>query len=112
MYLSNEQRNELLSVLTRLFPKHVLFCDLINKRFFEKFSGEIHRKLREHGAVFKDMTDDPDHLFIAKGYKKQSVTGIPQAAHDLGIIKIPWFVRKFVFGKLINGFAVYHFTHG
>ncbi|MCS3795313.1 class I SAM-dependent methyltransferase [Niastella sp. OAS944] len=112
MYLTNEQRNELLTTLTTLFPKHVLFCDLMNKGFFEKFSGEIHRKLSESGAVFKDIADEPDRVFIAKGYKKRSVTGMPQAIHDLGLIRLPWFVRKFVFGRLINGYAVYHFTYG
>ncbi|MBO9204641.1 MULTISPECIES: class I SAM-dependent methyltransferase [Niastella] len=112
MYLTDEQRNAMLTVLTTLFPSHVLFCDLMNKGFFEKFSGEIYQKLLENGAIFKDISDEPDRIFIAKGYKKRSVTGMPQAIHDLGLIRLPWFVRKFVFGKLINGYAVYHFTYG
>jgi methyltransferase (TIGR00027 family) len=112
MYLKNEQREELLSTLTTLFPEHVLFCDLMNKKFFEKYGGPIHKKLSEHGAVFKDMSDEPDKIFIANGYRRSSATGTLQAVHDLGLIRIPWFVRKFVFGKLITGYAVYQFTHG
>ena len=48
MYLSNEQKNELLSVLTALFPKHILFCDLMSRRFYEKFGNKIQKKLAEH----------------------------------------------------------------
>lgn len=112
MYLKDEQREELLSTLISLFSKHVLFCDLMNKKFSEKFGGPIQKKLAEHGAVFQDIADEPDRIFISYGYKKISLTGTLQATHDLGYRKIPWFVRKFIFGKLIAGYAVYHFTYG
>ena len=112
MYLDNQQRSELLSSLTSLFPKHVLFCDLMSKKFFKRFGGPIHKKLAEHGAVFKDLTDDRDRLFLEHGYVKTSVTGILQAIHDLGVAHIPWLIRKFIFGKLMYGYAVYQFTYG
>ena len=112
MYLSNEQKNQMLSVVTRLFPKHILFCDLMNRRFFEKFGNEIHKKLAEHGATFSDLADEPDRLFIEYGYIKKSQIAIPQAIADFGLLRIPWLIRKLVFGKLITGYSVYHFTYG
>ena len=46
MYLSNEQKNQLLSVLTALFPKHILFCDLMSRKFYKKFGGKIQKNWR------------------------------------------------------------------
>lgn len=112
MYLSNEQKNQMLSVITKLFPKHVLFCDLMNRKFFEKFGNKIHKKLAEHGANFSDLADEPGRLFIEYGYSKKSQIAIPQAIADFGLLRIPWLIRKLVFGKLITGYSVYHFTYG
>ena len=111
MYLSNEQKKELLSALTTLFPKHVLFCDLMNKKFFEKFSSDIHKKLVEHGTSFADLSDEPDQLFLDFGYTKRSAISILQTTIDLKLVHVPWLVRKLVFGKLIAGYSFYHFTY-
>jgi methyltransferase (TIGR00027 family) len=111
MYLTNEQKNELLSTLTTLFPQHTLFCDLMTRRFYKKFAGPIQKKLAEQGAVFKELSDEPASLFAQHGYAKRSQFPMQQAVHDLGVMRIPWFVRKFIFGKLISGYSVYHFTH-
>ncbi len=111
MYLTNEQKNDLLNTLTTLFRKHTVFCDLMNKKFFEKFSKPIHTKLVEHGAIFKDLAENPADLFFQHGYIKKDQVAIPQAIHDLGLMHIPWLFRKFVFGNLIAGYSVYHFTY-
>jgi len=111
MYLSNEQKNQLLSVVTKFFPKHILFCDLMSRRFFEKFGNKIHKKLSEHGATFSDLANEPDRLFLEYGYIKKSQVAIPQAIADLGLLRIPWLIRKLFFGKLISGYSVYHFTY-
>ncbi len=111
MYLTNEQRNDLLKTLTSLFRKHRVFCDLMNKKFFEKFSQPIHKKLAEHGAVFKDIAEEPANLFSQYGYLKKEQISIPQAIHDVGLMHIPWIIRKFVFGKLAAGYSVYHFSY-
>lgn len=111
MYLTKQQKDELLSTLITLFPEHTLFCDLMKKRFFEKFSQDIHKKLVEHGTSFSDISDEPARLFLDKGYTLIKMTGIPQAVHELGIQRIPWLIRKLVFGDLITGYSVYHFKH-
>jgi len=112
MYLSNEQKNQLLSVVTALFPRHNLFCDLMSRKFYEKFGGKIQKKLAEHGAVFTDLADEPGRLFLEYGYTKKSQIGLPKAVTDLGLLRVPWLVRKLVFGKLISGYSVYHFVYG
>lgn len=112
MYLSNEQKKELLTTLTTLFPKHVLFCDLMHRKFFEKFSTDIHKKLVEHGASFTDLAVEPAHVFLDFGYTKRSAISIPQTTIDLKLLHVPWLVRKLIFGKLITGYSFYHFTYG
>ncbi|HET6768695.1 MAG TPA: class I SAM-dependent methyltransferase [Chitinophagaceae bacterium] len=112
MYLSNEQKKELLSALTTLFPKHVLFCDLMSRKFFEKFSSDIHKKLVEHGTSFTDLAEEPAQLFLDFGYTKRTAISIPQTTVDLKLLRIPWLIRKLVFGKLIAGYSFYHFTYG
>lgn len=112
MYLSNEQKKELLSAVTTLFPKHVLFCDLMNRKFFEKFSADIHKKLVEHGTSFTDLSDEVDQLFLDFGYTKRARISIPQTTIDLKLLHVPWLVRKLVFGKLMAGYSFNHFTYG
>jgi len=112
MYLKNEQKKELLSTLTKLFPKHLLFCDLMSKKFFDKFGGDIHKKLLQHGATFTDLADEPTQLFLDNGYSKRTSISLPKATADLGLLGLPWLIRKLVFGKLIDGYSVYHFSYG
>ena len=112
MYLTNKQKKELLFTLTNLFPKHVLFCDLMSKKFFDKFGGDIHKKLLEHGATFTDLAEEPTQLFIDYGYTKRSAISLPKAAADLGLLRLPWLIRQLVFGKLIGGYSAYQFSYG
>lgn len=111
MYLTKEQRNELLATLITLFPKHTLFCDLMNKKFFEKLSKPIYKKLAEHGAVFKDIAEQPSDLFLKNGYIKKEQIAILPAIHDVGLVRIPWLFRKLFFGKSASGYSVYHFIY-
>jgi len=68
MYLSMAQRETLLTTVTTLFPRHIVFCDLMSRKFFEKLGKPIHEKLKAHGASFTDMMDDPAALFLKHGY--------------------------------------------
>lgn len=112
MYLTDDQKNELLTTLTTLFPIHTLFCDLMNKKFFEKFSKPIYKKLAEHEAVFKDIAEKPADLFLIYGYTKKQQIAILHAIHDVGLVHIPWLFRKLFLGRSAAGYSVYHFTHG
>ena len=67
---------------------------------------------RSIGAVFSDLADEPGRLFLEHGYTQKSQIALPKAITDLRLVRIPWLVRKLVFGKLIAGYSVYHFTYG
>ncbi len=57
MYLSHEQRLSLLNTLADRFPHHTIYCDLMRKNFFEKYSRDIHEKIVGMGATFTDMEE-------------------------------------------------------
>jgi len=112
MYLTNLQKHEMLSTLTTLFPRHSLICDLMSKKFFEKYGSEIHAKLSQYGAVFRDIAEEPAQIFLDHGYRKVSVFSMPKTASDLGLVRIPLLVRVLFFGKPIWGYSLYSFKFG
>jgi methyltransferase (TIGR00027 family) len=110
MYLTITQRETLLQTITTLFPKHILFCDLMSKKFFEKLGKPIHEKFKAHGASFTDMMDDPAALFLQHGYQQTAKITTVKKSVELGLAKLP----KLAFllsGKLLNGYAVYQFSY-
>ena len=109
LYLNHAQKEELVNSLTSLFPRHTLLCDLMKKDFFEKYGGDLHKKLVAQGTAFTDIEQEPNKLFINKGYKQISVTSTIRMAKNLGLVRIPGFLLLF-FKKLVRGYAVYNFT--
>jgi len=110
MYFSMAQRETLLTAVTTLFPHHIVFCDLMSRKFFEKLARPLHEKVKAHGASFTDMMDDPAALFLKHGY--QQVAKVPKIKKsvELGLAKVP----KLAFllsGKLLNGYAIYEFLY-
>lgn len=112
LYLSRAQKEELLVALTALFPKHTLLCDLMKEDFFKKYGEKLHSKLVEQGARFTDIEQDPDKLFIAKGYRLASVHSTIRTAKKLGLVHIPGFLLNLFLKKLEYGYAVYSFVYG
>ena len=105
-----EQRETLLKTITTLFPRHIVLCDLMSKRFFKKLGGPIHEKFKAEGASFKDMMDDPPALFLK--YKYQQVVKVPtiKKSIELGLAKLPK-LALWLFSRLLNGYAVYEFSY-
>lgn len=112
MYLSGEAKEELLKTVTTLFPKHVLFCDLMKKKFYEKFSHEIHKKLLQFGSSFTDMREDPSKMFLDYGYKNTESVSTIKTAIDLGLFRVPRFIVNLFIRKHFMGYAVYCFGYG
>lgn len=112
MYLTVKERETFLDTITKLFPKHVLLCDLMNKKFFEKLAGALHQKLVASGTTFTDIAEKPDEIFLKRGYKEIEVTATIKAASDLGLSKVPKFVLNFLYKKLFLGYSVYYFSYG
>ena len=110
MYLSMEQREVLLATITTLFPDHILFCDLMSKKFFDKLSKPIHEKFKAHGTSFRDMMDDPAALFLKYNYRQITKVSNIKKAVELKLAKLPKIVL-FLMGKLLNEYSVFEFTY-
>ena len=83
----------------------------MKKKFFEKLSKDIHKKLVEQGTSFSDISAEPDQIFLRHGYHKTSVIHIIRTAKDLGLVHIPNFVINVLYKKLVMGYSVYTFSY-
>ena len=110
MYLSMAQREALLSAITTVFPRHIVFCDLMSKRFFNKLGNPIHEKFKAHGTSFTDMMDDPAALFLKYNYRQVAKVSTIKKAVELRLVKLPK-IALLLLRKLFNGYSVYEFTY-
>jgi hypothetical protein len=119
MYLEPEAILASVRELRRLFSRHILLCDLMNRRFFERFSGSVHAKLVAMGGAFTARPERPEDLFIQHGYVE--VERIPMVRHalQLGVfhkrLGIPDFLLKLLlktFLRDLNGYAIFRFQSG
>src|SRR4051794_25984050 len=58
MYLEPKTIENLLQTLRRLFPQHKLICDLMTRKFFEKYSRTLHETIVGMGTTFKFTVDN------------------------------------------------------
>lgn len=117
MYLEAEAIKATIKAIQKLYPRHVLYCDLMANKFFARFAQSVHSKLAASGARFSKRPDFPDEMFIQHGYKKIESVPIFREAGALGIlwdeVRIPKFVSWLmlnVFVKDLNGYAVFRFN--
>lgn len=118
MYLEPEAIQRTLAAIQGRFPRHVLFCDLMTRRFFERFAQSVHAKLVASGAAFTERPDSPEALFEAHGYRLSSRIPMFRRAGELGVLwkeaRIPGFVSWLllnVFRKDLGGYAVHRFEY-
>lgn len=109
MYLEEERIKQLLQTLHRLFPGHKLICDLMNRKFFERYSRTIHEKLTVMGAVFKFTVDNPEELFVKSGYKRTGRVSIVEKSMEFESKPIPKILLKTVLRTLASGYSIYVF---
>ena len=84
MYLGPDQRRELLATLRDVFPDHLLYCDLMTRRFMKGYSAKLHVAIQELGATFTELMDAPETEFLAAGYTAVSTTSIVDHASPNG----------------------------
>lgn len=109
MYLTHAQRAELIDVLRNLFPRHVVYCDLMRRSFFQSYSRDLHTQIVGLGTSFSDMTETPEKLFTDAGYKPLACTSIPLRAAELGGMGIPPFLIRWFLGTLRRGYCIWKF---
>ena len=119
MYLEPAAIESTVKQVQRLFPKHTLLCDLMSKRFFERFGAGVHAKLVAAGAHFAARPEDPVQIFRDNGYVESACIPTFARAAELGVLweraRIPrpiaWLLGH-VLVKDLHGYAVYRLDHG
>jgi methyltransferase (TIGR00027 family) len=110
MYLTQSQRLEMIETLKTLFPRHYLYCDLMNRPFFDKYSRKIHEKIAGLGASFQDIVEEPEKLFTDAGYIVVDSTSIPLRGAELGAGPVPYFLIRWFLGTLRRGYSIWKFA--
>jgi methyltransferase (TIGR00027 family) len=112
MYLDEAAIVNVLRVLHSLFPRHKLICDLMTRKFFERYSRTLHEKISGLGATFQSLADDPEAIFLRRGYSRMERVSVVGRAVDLGSLKIPTILLKTFLRTLASGYTIYVFEVG
>jgi methyltransferase (TIGR00027 family) len=110
MYLEEETIRGLLWTLHRLFPGHKLICDLMTRKFFEKYGRTIHEKLTGMGAMFKFTADSPEDLFLHNGYRRFACFSVVAKSAEYQMKRIPKIIARTLLRTLTSGYAIYVFA--
>jgi methyltransferase (TIGR00027 family) len=106
MYLTRDQRVSLLQTVTSRFPHHTLYCDLMRREFFERYSREIHEKIVGMGTTFTELEDMPEQLFTEHGYTMIDRASVPLHAVKYGDAGIPGFLVRYFMRTLREGYVI------
>ena len=109
MYLEEDTIRQLLATLRKMFPQHKLICDLMTRKFFQKYGRQIHEKLTGMGATFKFTAANPDALFLDSGYERVNWFSMIEKSLEYESRKIPKFLLKTLLRTLGTGYAIYVF---
>jgi methyltransferase (TIGR00027 family) len=112
MYLTQAQRQRLLGAVRELFPHHVVYCDLMKRAFHETYGRELHEEIAALGTSFRDMTNEPEALFLEEGYTATSCTSITLRATELGGTSVQAFMVRWFLRSIREGFQVWKFERG
>lgn len=112
MYLDESEIEKLLQTLHRLFPQHKLICDLMSRKFFERYSKKLHEKIAGIGTTFKITAAKPEQIFLQNGYRCTEKVSIVEKTVEFKLLNIPKFLLKTIFRTLAKGYEVYVFEAG
>ena len=110
MYLDKNVIRQTLETLRNVFPQHQLICDLMNRKFFEKYSKNLHNKIAAIGTSFKFTAENPQQLFLENGYELKENISIVEKASEFELLNVPKVLLKTLFRTLANGYAIYVFN--
>jgi len=103
-----------INTIQDLFPFHVLYCDLMPKKFFTRFAQGVHSKIVASGGKFSARPDFPEAISTQHGDKPMERIPMSKQAEELGILRgavkmplqISWHLL-YVFLKDFGGCAVH-----
>jgi methyltransferase (TIGR00027 family) len=118
-YLEPSAITSTLSELQQLFPRHLLLCDLMNKRFFDAFAHSVHEQLTAAGARFSERPEDPAALFLEHDYVETARIPMFERTVQMGVLwkraRTPNLIARILlalFREAFAGFAVHRFSFG
>jgi len=109
MYLEEDAIRQLLLILRRRFASHKLICDLMSRRFFDKYVRTLHEKIAGMGATFKLM-ESPDEIFLRNGYRVVEKISVVGQAIAWGLTDIPGILFRLFLRTLAQGYSIYVFA--
>jgi methyltransferase (TIGR00027 family) len=109
LYLEPKQITKLFETLHRRLPDHEILCDLMTRRFLERYSHKIHMRFAALGATFRFIDDDPEGFIRDLGYRRTRRISIAERAAALKAIPLPRFMVRTFLRTLRRGFGVYVF---
>ena len=111
-YLSDTARKELLLVLGRLFPTHLLLCDLLTRTFLTRYGRGLVRFLRSMDAEFAASSDTPEAVFRELGYRVRARISVPARGAELRAAgALPAVLVRLLPG-FRDGYGVWEFERG
>lgn len=111
IYLEEGAKKNLLQTLRRLFPDHRLICDLMTRKFFDRYARRFNEKIVKMGTSFNVM-DYPDRFLIGNGYRLLEKHSIVRRAIRLGAMRIPGPMFYLCLHTLRTGYGIYVFAPG
>ncbi len=112
MYLDEGTTAALLRALQRLWPRHRLVCDLMTRRFLEKYGRTFRARITELGASFAILRDAPAELFLANGYRVLSAHSIVLTALRAVGVPLPEFLARTLLRPMTLGYRIFAFGFG
>ena len=109
MYLDEPTIRQFLQTLRKVFPQHKLICDLMSRKFFNKYSRTIHEKLAGMGATFKFTADIPEATFLKRGYQRIDRVSVVETSLQFESRKVPKILLKTLLRTLVSGYSIYVF---
>jgi methyltransferase (TIGR00027 family) len=109
VYVEEDAIGQTLQALRNVFPQHKLICDLTSRKFFDKYSSSMSKKLTGIGGSFKFTVDQPERIFVESGYKLTDKISVVGSAVKYGSIKMPSILLKTFFRTLADGYSIYVF---
>lgn len=108
IYLSEQEILQSLAAFQKLFPDHLIICDLVSRAMVANYGHSLHAKIQSLGTRFQAL-DRPETVFTLNGYSMREGISIVERAVDFGINRIPKLWLRFCLNCDVMGNAVYVF---
>lgn len=110
-YLEVDEVIHFIKELQKLFPEHQLVCDLMSRKFYEKYASMTSNMVKEMGAPFRFNEKRPELIFLTNGYQLIDKISVMKFAFDSGFMKNPGILPVMFQRTLLDGYSIYHFNY-